>query len=248
MSGKKRMYGNPYYSAFSTEQEPVGLPSKKRCLTLCVHSVSEIPPSMGGNKRRFIPNASTLKVDRGWTEMVGLVFQWLAGSTLDIHSLEPNHLFHWLSESSAHYKHQTRSPEFPWSNIAHRDEERDAWTAWQRSTAHISPMNKRRFIPNASTLKVDRGWTEMVGLVFQWLAGSTLDIHSLEPNHLFHWLSESSAHYKHQTRSPEFPWSNIAHRDEERDAWTAWQRSTAHISPMVKLALTRAVRLIGIEF
>jgi len=38
------------YSAFSTEQVLASLASKKRWLTLCVHSVSEIPPSMGGLK------------------------------------------------------------------------------------------------------------------------------------------------------------------------------------------------------
>jgi len=39
---KEKEDGNPYYSAFSTEQEPASLTSKKRWLTLCVHSVSEI--------------------------------------------------------------------------------------------------------------------------------------------------------------------------------------------------------------
>jgi len=40
--------GNPYYSAFSTEQEPASLASKKRWMTLCVHSVSEIHPLWAG--------------------------------------------------------------------------------------------------------------------------------------------------------------------------------------------------------
>jgi len=41
---------HPYYSAFSTEQEPSSLASKKIWLTLWVHSVTEIPPSMDGLK------------------------------------------------------------------------------------------------------------------------------------------------------------------------------------------------------
>jgi len=40
--------GNPHYSAFSTEQEPASLASKKRWLTLRVHSVSEIHPLRAG--------------------------------------------------------------------------------------------------------------------------------------------------------------------------------------------------------
>jgi len=42
--------GNPYQSAFYTEQEPASLASKKKWLTLCVHAVSKITLSMGGMK------------------------------------------------------------------------------------------------------------------------------------------------------------------------------------------------------
>ena len=50
LDGRKKEDVNPYYSAFSTEQEPGSLASKKRWLTLFVHSVREIPPPMGGFK------------------------------------------------------------------------------------------------------------------------------------------------------------------------------------------------------
>jgi len=48
---REKKDGNPDHSAFSTEQEPTSLASKKKRPTLCVHSVSEIPTSMEGLRK-----------------------------------------------------------------------------------------------------------------------------------------------------------------------------------------------------